>query len=572
MLPDDMRRDAHDQACHTAFLRRAFALPLAGALAAPVLVALQGALPLWQVAVLCACILPLTAILLTQRGAFDAARVAQVASLAALAVNLSLGLGFSVAVVGVLLAACCEAASLDKRRIPTLLMIVVATLVCFVLPHGATNPILTNMGILVFATAYCTALVLQWRAESARQSQEQARSYSGHAALEEVLADTRLHFSRSGAVIFVDPACRNKLNLMRRDLLGRGFLERVALADHPVLIKALGDAADTSCVQVVYLDVHLRDQESPRGRFITPIYARMEIRLRALAEDEILALLRDVTPPAATQNLVSIKDECAWKDRLIANVSHELRTPLNAIIGFSEMLAGEQEPANVDTRREYAGIIHASGQHLLGVVNSILDMSQIEAGAFPMETEFFSFAILVDECCDMMRLKADEEGLALRRQLQRDARDMVADRRACKQVLINLLSNAIKFTPRGGSVTVHAQQAGQDLLIAVSDTGVGIAPEHLPRLGDPFFQAQSNYNRAYEGTGLGLSVVKGLVGLHGGSLSIESAPGQGTCVTVRLPLDCRPFKAGEAKPADIHSTPRVAAGSLPDMTMVKKIA
>jgi cell cycle sensor histidine kinase DivJ len=403
--------------------------------------------------------------------------------------------------------------------------------------------------------------------ESARQSVAHATARDHHAALEEALADTRLHFNRAGAVSFVDPAIRDKMKLTRRDFSGRGFFERVLLADRPALIKGLGDAALTGEVKVVRVQFHLRDEESPRARFVTPIYVPLELRLRALGPDEILALVRDVAPAAVTES-----DARPWKERLIANVSHELRTPLNAIIGFSDLLAAQQEPADEMQRREYAAIINASGQHLLDVVNSILDMSQIESGAFPIEPESFGFAALVDECCDMMKLKADEAGITLRRQLQRDARDMVADRRACKQVLINLLSNAIKFTPAGGSVTVNAQQAGHDLLLAVSDTSIGIAPEYLPRLGDPFFQAQSGYDRNAEGTGLGLSVVKGLVGLHGGSISVESAPQQGTCVTLRLPLDCRPFKAGDAKPAAIHSAPRKAAGSLPDMMMVKKIA
>ena len=221
-------------------------------------------------------------------------------------------------------------------------------------------------------------------------------------------------------------------------------------------------------------------------------------------------------------------------------------------------------------RREYAQIIHTSGQHLLSVVNSVLDMSQMEAGALRLSREEFSFSELIDECCEMMHLQAQAAGIMLRRQLQRDAQQMFADKRACRQIVINLLSNAIKFTPQGGSVTIHAQQAGQDVLVAISDTGCGIAPEHLPHLGNPFFQARGEHAQP-EGTGLGLSVVKGLVALHGGAMKIESALDQGTCVTFRLPLDSRSPSVSHDGVTDL-SMPQNSAVPLPDMTMVKKIA
>ena len=405
------------------------------------------------------------------------------------------------------------------------------------------------------------------RDEAARLQEAFGLARHNHACLEQALGDVRLHFNRAGAVSLVDPASHEKMSLTRRDLSGRGFFERVMLADRPALIKALGDAAQSGTVKTVLVHVHLRDDESPRARFVTPIYVPMDVRLQALSHNEILALVRIVEPSAA-----NVSADHAWTERLIANVSHELRTPLNAIIGFSDLLASHQSVNNEMQRREHALIIQTSGQHLLDLVNALLDMSQMQSSAFPVSPDSFVFGTLVDECCDMLKLKADEAGLSLRRQVQRDACEMVADRRACKQILINLLSNAIKFTPQGGTVTVHAQQSGQDVLLAVRDTGVGIAPEDLPRLGDPFFQVQSTDMRASEGSGLGLSLVKGLVGLHGGAIAIESAPGQGTCVTIRLPMDCRPYSAGDAKPAIIHSAPRVAAGPLPDMMMVKKIA
>ncbi len=153
--------------------------------------------------------------------------------------------------------------------------------------------------------------------------------------------------------------------------------------------------------------------------------------------------------------------------------------------------------------------------------------------------------------------------------------ELVADKRAIKQILINLLSNAVKFTPPSGRVTVAAQPRGNSIAISVADTGIGILPRDLPRLGDPFFQASDSYDRPYEGTGLGLSIVRGLVGLHGGGIAIESAPGEGTCVTVFLPLDCRRVSPDKGRSARIEVAPRrvpqVLLGDQHD-TKVKKIA
>ena len=239
------------------------------------------------------------------------------------------------------------------------------------------------------------------------------------------------------------------------------------------------------------------------------------------------------------------------KDRLLANVSHELRTPLNAILGFSEMLADPMlAPASVESRSEYARIIHTSAQHLLSVVNLLLDMSKLEAGRYEIEPEPFAIGPLIRNCVDMVRLKAEERGVALDASNAYSEQEILADKRACRQILLNLMSNAVKFTPPKGQVTVEVEIVGDRIEISVSDTGIGISAEHLPRLGDPFFQARSGYDRISEGAGLGLAMVRGLVGLHGGTVSIESAPGVGTRVAVRLPVD------GRAAPKFGDSSPR----------------
>jgi cell cycle sensor histidine kinase DivJ len=251
-------------------------------------------------------------------------------------------------------------------------------------------------------------------------------------------------------------------------------------------------------------------------------------------------------------------------------VSHELRTPLNAIIGFSEILATDMAGVDEVRRRDYARIIRESGHHLLAVVNTLLDISKIETGNFDVSPDGFDMASLVHGCCDLMRLKAEQGGVALEREVAADLPEVVADQRACKQVLINLLSNAVKFTPSGGTVTVGLRRERDRIVLVVTDTGVGVPEDDLPKLGNPFFQANSSYSRAHEGTGLGLSVVRGLVGLHNGSMTIESQMGEGTRVTVSLPLDCR-SGAPPAAAIPVQTIARLPHGALRDQG-VKKIA
>jgi cell cycle sensor histidine kinase DivJ len=285
------------------------------------------------------------------------------------------------------------------------------------------------------------------------------------------------------------------------------------------------------------------------------------------------ALVQSVTLPGP--------EAADWRQRLLANVSHELRTPLNAIIGFSEMLANvDLCPKSPDQQREYARIINASGQHLLSVVNTILDMSKIESGVFAIEPEHFDLGALIDFSCDLVKLKAQQKKIELLAACTPNMSEVVADKRACKQILLNLLSNAVKFTPEGGRVTISARQDngsdGAFVDINVSDTGIGVTPAELKRLGDPFFQARATYDRPYEGAGLGLSIVRGLVALHGGVISFASEPNQGASVTVRLPIDCRKAVRADALSARIETLPRREGahktGSLHSHHQVKKIA
>lgn len=225
------------------------------------------------------------------------------------------------------------------------------------------------------------------------------------------------------------------------------------------------------------------------------------------------------------------------KSQFLAIMSHELRTPLNAILGFSEMLKLEAfGPLGADKYKEYVEDIFNSGSHLLDLITDILDMSKIEAGNYRLGLETCDPAEIADESLKLVRGRAMDSGVEVEADIPSGLPELTADRRAVKQCLINLLTNAVKFTPQSGRV--HLGLAVEDgiLSITVADTGIGIAPEDLPRVVDPFVQVEREKERSHEGTGLGLALTKKLVELHGGVLRLDSALGEGTTVAMELPL------------------------------------
>ncbi|WP_293474600.1 ATP-binding protein [Phenylobacterium sp.] len=228
------------------------------------------------------------------------------------------------------------------------------------------------------------------------------------------------------------------------------------------------------------------------------------------------------------------------KSDFLANMSHELRTPLNAINGFSEIMSGELFGPLGDARyRDYSKDILSSGQHLLALINDILDMAKIEAGKLNLRFEPICVEEIAEDAIRLVRNRAESAGLALALDFV-DLPDVEADHRAVKQILLNLLSNAIKFTPRGGKITVAAElrddPLGQRVKISVHDTGIGISAQDLERLARPFEQVESQHSKTTQGTGLGLALTKSLVEMHGGLLDLKSAPGQGTTASFALPL------------------------------------
>jgi two-component system cell cycle sensor histidine kinase PleC len=224
------------------------------------------------------------------------------------------------------------------------------------------------------------------------------------------------------------------------------------------------------------------------------------------------------------------------KSEFLANMSHELRTPLNAINGFSEIMMQEMfGPLGDDRYVGYMKDILSSGRHLLELINDILDMSKIEAGKMQLQPEPTDASELVEQSIRIVRGRAEEKQLKLRADVS-DLPEIEVDPRAFKQVMINLVSNAVKFTPEGGRVTVRGFLSGLGVAFQVSDTGIGIAKDDLPRLGRPFEQIESQHSKSFQGSGLGLALSKSLIELHGGTLSIDSVLGEGTTVSVVLPI------------------------------------
>ena len=401
------------------------------------------------------------------------------------------------------------------------------------------------LGAFVPAVAIFYAGLLALRIEAIHDaSARAARSRGLHFRLvAENITDIVSSHAANGDIVFVTSAVERVLGLPIASALGEGLFHRIHVADRPAYLTAISDAVVHGKASEVEFRVKV-DGSTPHGRHVW-----LEMRCRPIGEIEpatdgavVVAVTRDITERKRQQEEVLQARELAEaasraKTRFLANVSHELRTPLNAIIGFSDMLQTETCGQIGDERqREYVHLIHESGTHLLQVVNDILDMSKIESGAFDVVPEPFEVGKLVDSVRQMMGHQAEERGLKLSTSIGAALPELMADRRACKQILINLVSNALKFTDRGGSVVVGTRRDGDAVEFYVRDTGIGIREADIRRLGTPFVQADSGYDRRHEGAGLGLSVVKGLAALHGGAMKIESRLGEGTCVTVRLPI------------------------------------
>jgi cell cycle sensor histidine kinase DivJ len=534
---------------------RAFIAPrLLGSLAAfavfPAYLAMRGAPSALEVGALAWLIAPiLLSWYLSRTGRYESACALSSLALSALIMSVSIETGGIESFAAVwLIVVPLEAAFSASRRVVVfsaalalscaLLLILIGHLGW--LPRPEMNPAV-RMGLLAFGVASATlyAAVLAFAADTLARtgvtllSMEEER----YRLLARNMSDVISRHRRNGAVMFISPAVENLLGTSVAQLQGHGLFERVHVADRPAYLTALSEAARGSEASSVEFRLRRDAGGDTRGPHHAVDFIWVEMRCRPLdaaartpsgAEQEVVAVMRDVTDRKLQEQALELARSAAEradaaKTRFLATMSHELRTPLNAIIGFSEMLMQEQALVlNAARRREYAQLINDSGQHLLSVVNGILDMSKMESGNFELTPEPFAPRAALINCCNLLALRARENGVDLSADVPHDLPTITGDPRAFKQIVINLVSNAIKFTERGGRVMVSAAIEGPQLLLRITDTGVGIAADDLKRIGDPFFQAGKTYQRRHEGTGLGLSIVKSLVNLHGGEMSIES--------------------------------------------------
>ena len=499
---------------------------------------------------------------LSRTGSYERAQVMSSIALAVLIASIGLATGGITSFAAVWLVLIPLEAALSASRRVVLLASVIALAAAVLLYLAAApdlvsaSPALLTAAGVISAALYATGLALGSASLARASSRLLVVEEDRYRLLARNIADVITRHRRNGTVRFASPAAEELFGMPAKSLLGHGLFDRVHVADRPAYLTALSDAGAGGASS----SVEFRIRKALPGEPESSHFIWVEMRCRPLDraegpdnEREVVAVIRDVTERKGQERALEDAREDAVranaaKSRFLATMSHELRTPLNAIIGFSEMLANEEMMRLDQNRRhEYATLIGESGHHLLSVVNGILDMSKIESGNFEITPEPFAPAPVVSTCCDLMALRARESGIDLICRVP-NLPDIVADKRAIKQILINLLSNAIKFTRRGGKVVVTGEAEGGVMSLAVEDTGVGIAEDDLAHVGDPFFQVRTAYDRTHDGTGLGLSIVKGLIELHGGELTIRSRVGVGTRVTVRLPIDCekvRPIAAAK---------------------------
>lgn len=592
LLHPSARYDALTRARHRAFMAPRLLGSLAAFAAFPVYLALRGAPTAIEVAAFAWLIVPiLLSWFLSRTGRYEGAHVLSSLALAGFVMIVAAATGGIASFAAVwLIVVPIEAALSASRRVVAfafaLAMSCAAALI--VLGHfhllppsnlsAALQGALTGFGV-VSATLYAAGLA--FGAESLARTSVSLlyREEERYRLLAHNMSDVLSRHGRNGVVQFISPAAEAMLGVPAPRLMGHGLFDRVHVADRPAYLTALSDAARGDEGRSV--EFRLR-RDAPRGLVQSADFIWVEMRCRPLDqvadEGEVVAVIRDVTDRKMQQEALeqarnAAEQADASKTQFLATMSHELRTPLNAIIGFSDMMAQEDVlMLDAARRKEYAQLIRDSGQHLLSVVNGILDMSKMETGNFEIAPEPFAPRPALLNCCNLLALKARESGVDLITRAAEDLPVMNGDPRAFKQIALNLVSNAIKFTERGGSVTVSATVEGSRLMLRVTDTGVGIDADDLKRIGNPFFQAGKTYQRRHEGTGLGLSIVKGLVGLHQGEMGVESKLGEGTTVTVTLPLSFAPAPIQEPFGKIATLKPALRSGLQEQTHQVKKSA
>jgi signal transduction histidine kinase len=332
--------------------------------------------------------------------------------------------------------------------------------------------------------------------------------------------------------------------LAQESLLGRALRERRTI--HVPDLEADPTVADSKAMRNIGartgLGVPLLRGDEVLGVIIL---ARIEVRpfdareielVEGFARQSAIAIENVRLFKEIQQKSAQLEVANRHKSEFLANMSHELRTPLNAIIGFSDVLLQRMFGELNEQQADYLEDIRSSGTHLLTLINDILDLSKIEAGRMELEAAPFSLVAALNNAVTLVRERAQSHGIKLSLEVAPELDTVVADERKLKQVVVNLLANAVKFTPDGGTVSLRAERENGQVRLSVHDTGIGIAAEDQQRIFEEFQQASHQSEKSREGTGLGLSLSKRMVELHGGTISVESAPGKGSTFTVALPL------------------------------------
>lgn len=441
--------------------------------------------------------------------------------------------------------------------------VIAAVLIALSQVKGVNTQMALPAGVsTTFLFIYAGALLMRVLRVSVATGVKTQQPVDGHADsdLEAALDALVIRLDQDGHIRSLSDRCVEQFGVDRAVLNGTLLLDRVHVADRVQYLAFLdGLKHGTSLMKLSgKTEIRLRcveagganKAEQPKVYFNA---FEMEGQAKSAAgqmSEGFLIIARNIVQEQAVQQQIVqqstvIENLETSRGRLLGTVSHELRTPLNSIIGFSDLLLHDVAgPLQSEKQREYIDLIRKSGNHLLEVVNGILEASRVESGQYPVQHERFSVQDSVTMCSSMLMPLAEKKGVILCDRIHPDVTDMIADRRAIRQILINLVSNAIKFTDRGGCVTIEVMPdmmkqayAGtqQNLIISVSDTGIGLEAHEIERLCQPFSQINNTQTRMQEGSGLGLYVVKGLVSLHQGEMDIRSRKGQGTTVSVTLP-------------------------------------
>jgi cell cycle sensor histidine kinase DivJ len=355
-----------------------------------------------------------------------------------------------------------------------------------------------------------------------------------------------VRFDEEGNTKFISNSAKLLFACQKYELSGSGLFERSHIMDRPLYLKSFDLAQMENKKQTITIRMRRDVSASSQG---VAQYIDIEICFSPISKSaldagpfEIVASFRDVSNLVSEKAKVEeieqrSKASLEVKTQFLAMIGHELRTPLNAIVGFSDMMINKVGGEPLPTHMEYAQYISQSGYHLLDVVNDLLDMSKIESGKFEVDISQFEPASIAAPILQILSKIAKDKKVDIEIKLGKGLVHILADERAVKQIMINLLSNAVKFSHVGGAVVFSIKRQGNSIAFCVKDEGIGMEQAHVDRLGEVFLQAKGGHNRPAEGTGLGISIVKGLTDLHQGSFRVKSTINVGSEITVLLPID-----------------------------------